>query len=179
MSRIGKNPVIAPKNVEIGLQNNVFHAKGNKGEMKLPVSPLVSVAIEDNVVTVTPRSMVKRNRMMWGTTRNLISNMVTDVDQGYTRRLEINGVGYRVQIKGDGLQLSLGHSHDITYVIPQGLNVSIEGEKNNIVAIHGIDRARVGQMASEIRRMRPPEPYKGKGVKYLNERIVRKEGKKK
>lgn len=179
MSRIGKNPVIVPKEVQALLQDNLLSAKGSKGTMSLSISPLVDVSIDGGVISVKPRSMAKRNRMMWGTMRNLISNIIHDVHEGFTRRLEINGVGYRVQIQGKALQLSLGYSHDITYPIPEGLSVTIEGDRNNIIAISGIDRAKIGQMASEIRGLRPPEPYKGKGVKYLEERIVRKEGKKK
>ena len=177
MSRIGKNPVEIPKGVTVALAGRTVTAKGKLGELKLDLSNDVDAAIADNEITVTPRSESKQSRTMWGTTRALLNNMVHGVATGFTRRLDINGVGYRAAVQGQDLTLQLGYSHEIKYKIPKG--ITIVAEKPTSLVVSGADRQRVGQVASEIRGYRGPEPYKGKGVKYEEETIVRKEGKKK
>ncbi len=180
MSRVGKYPVQIPNDVEVSLINGIFKAKSKNGELEMPVVEFVDVAVNDNLVTVTPRGKTKRHRQAWGTTRALINNIMIGVTDGFTRRLEVKGVGYRAQVQGKILKLALGFSHDIDYPIPAGLKVVIEGDRNStVIAISGLSKQHVGQMASEIRAFRPPEPYKGKGVKYVEEVILRKEGKKK
>ena len=177
MSRIGKNPVQIPQGVEVQLSGQTLTAKGRLGTLSLAVSPEVTAKIADGAVTVTPNDESKRARALWGTTRALVNNMVTGVGTGFTRNLEINGVGYRAAVQGNTLNLQLGYSHDIAYPIPN--DVTIACERPTAIAITGADRQRVGQIAAEIRAFRPPEPYKGKGVKYAEETIRRKEGKKK
>jgi large subunit ribosomal protein L6 len=177
MSRIGKHPVAIPAGVEVQLSGQTLTAKGRLGTLSLPVSSEVTATIADGAVTIAPNSESKRARAMWGTTRALVSNMVTGVATGFTRNLEINGVGYRAAVQGSTLNLQLGYSHDIPYPIPQ--DVRITCERPTAITITGADRQRVGQIAAEIRAFRPPEPYKGKGVKYSNETVRRKEGKKK
>jgi large subunit ribosomal protein L6 len=177
MSRIGKHPVAIPAGVEVQLLGQTLTAKGRLGALSLAVSSEVTATIADGAVTIAPNSESKRARAMWGTTRALVSNMVTGVATGFTRNLEINGVGYRAAVQGSTLNLQLGYSHDIPYPIPQ--DVRITCERPTAITITGADRQRVGQIAAEIRAFRPPEPYKGKGVKYSNETVRRKEGKKK
>jgi large subunit ribosomal protein L6 len=177
MSRIGKHPVAIPAGVEVQLSGQTLTAKGRLGALSLAVSSEVTATIADGAVTIAPNSESKRARAMWGTTRALVSNMVTGVATGFTRNLEINGVGYRAAVQGNTLNLQLGYSHDIPYPIPQ--DVRITCERPTAITITGADRQRVGQIAAEIRAFRPPEPYKGKGVKYSNETVRRKEGKKK
>jgi large subunit ribosomal protein L6 len=177
MSRIGKNPVEIPKGVTVALAGRTITAKGKLGELKLDLSDDVDAAVADDSIVVTPRSETKQSRTMWGTTRALVNNMVRGVATGFSRRLEINGVGYRAAVQGQDLTLQLGYSHEIKYKIPKG--VTIVAEKPTTLVVSGADRQRVGQVASEIRGYRGPEPYKGKGVKYEEEKIVRKEGKKK
>jgi large subunit ribosomal protein L6 len=177
MSRIGKHPVEIPKGVTVALAGRTLTAKGKLGELKLDLSDEVDATIEDSKVTVVPRSETKQSRTMWGTTRALLNNMVHGVSAGFTRRLEINGVGYRAAVQGSDLTLQLGYSHEIKYKIPKG--ITIVAEKPTTLVVSGADRQRVGQVAAEIRGYRGPEPYKGKGIKYEDETIVRKEGKKK
>src|SRR5258708_3463324 len=177
MSRIGNKPVAIPGGVTVELADQRLTAKGSLGSLSLPVSGEVTATIADGAVTIAPNSESKRARAMWGTTRALVSNMVTGVATGFTRNLEINGVGYRAAVQGSTLNLQLGYSHDIPYPIPQ--DVRITCERPTAITITGADRQRVGQIAAEIRAFRPPEPYKGKGVKYSNETVRRKEGKKK
>ena len=160
------------------MAGDIFSAKGKLGELTLVISDQVTAKIEDGKVHVTPANDSKQARMMWGTTRNLVRNLVTGVSQGYTRSLEINGVGYRASVQGKNLQLQLGFSHDVKYPIPDGISVKV-GEKQTTLTISGADRQKVGQVAAEIRGLRQPEPYKGKGIKYDYETIRRKEGKKK
>lgn len=179
MSRIGVNPVTIPSGVEVALANGVVTAKGKNGEQVVKVLENVEVSIENGKVSVKPLKTTKRARQAWGTTRALIANAIKGAGEGFTRRLEVNGVGYRAQVQGSTLKLSLGFSHDVNYPIPSDLKIAIEGDRNNIIAISGASKQRVGQIASEIRGFRPPEPYKGKGVKYAEETILRKEGKKK
>ena len=177
MSRVGKHPVEVPKGVTVALAGRTLTAKGKLGELKLDLSDEVDAAIADNKIVVKPRDETKRSRTMWGTTRALLNNMVHGVATGFSRRLEINGVGYRAAVQGSDLNLQLGYSHEIKYKIPKG--VTIVAEKPTTLVVSGADRQRVGQVAAEIRGYRGPEPYKGKGVKYEEEKIVRKEGKKK
>ncbi len=177
MSRVGKYPVLVPNGVSVNLAGSEFSAKGKLGTSTLMLVDDVETTIDGNHVWVKPRSDSKRARMMWGTTRALINNMVKGVSEGFTTNLEINGVGYRAAVQGKTLQLQLGFSHDVNFPIPD--DVSIKCEKPTSISITGKDRQRVGQIAAEIRAFRGPEPYKGKGVKYETETILRKEGKKK
>jgi large subunit ribosomal protein L6 len=177
MSRVGKHPVAVPSGVTVEIANRVLKAKGKLGELSLRLNEEVDAKLEDGKVVVTPRSDTKRARTLWGTTRALVNNMVGGVSKGFTKTLDINGVGYRAQVQGKNLQLQLGFSHDVIYPIPAG--VTIKCEKPTQITVSGADRQRVGQVAAEIRAFRKPEPYKGKGIKYDNERILRKEGKKK
>jgi large subunit ribosomal protein L6 len=177
MSRIGKHPVPIPAGVEVQLSGETLTAKGQLGTLSLAVSDEVTATVADGAVTIAPKSESKRSRAMWGTTRALVNYMVTGVATGFTRNLEINGVGYRAAVQGSTLNLQLGYSHDIAYPIPQ--EVRITCERPTAIRIIGADRQRVGQVAAEIRGYRPPEPYKGKGIKYADEFIRRKEGKKK
>ncbi len=179
MSRVGVYPVAIPTGVDVSIADGAVKAKGKNGEQIVKILDNVEVTIEDNAVKVTPVKMTKRARQAWGTTRALIANAVQGANEGFVRRLEVNGVGYRAQVQGSTLKLALGFSHDVNYPIPSDLKIEIEGDRNNIIAISGASKQRVGQVASEIRAFRPPEPYKGKGVKYAEETILRKEGKKK
>ena len=177
MSRIGKNPVAIPEGVAVNLAGQMLTAKGRLGTLSLIVSNEVTATIADGVVTIAPNSETKRARAMWGTVRALVNNMVTGVATGFTRNLDINGVGYRAAVQGNTLTLQLGYSHEIPYPIPK--DVQITCERPTAITVSGADRQRVGQVAAEIRAFRPPEPYKGKGVKYRDETVRRKEGKKK
>ena len=177
MSRVGKHPVAIPQGVTVELDGQRLTAKGRLGELSLAVSGDVSATIADGAVAIAPNGETKRARAMWGTTRALVQNMVTGVATGFTRNLEINGVGYRAAVQGDTLNLQLGYSHDIAFPIPK--DVRIVCERPTAIAVSGADRQRVGQIVAEIRAFRPPEPYKGKGIKYAEETIRRKEGKKK
>ena len=179
MSRIGQNPVNIPDGVEVSIVNGQLMAKGRLGTQSVRLLPTVQVAVEDGQVIVKPINDGKRARIMWGTTRSLVNNAVVGVSEGFTKKLEVNGVGYRAQVQGKKVNLQLGYSHDISYEVPGEIKVEIEGDRGNIIAISGPDKQVVGQVASEIRSFRKPEPYKGKGVKYVNEQILRKEGKKK
>ena len=177
MSRVGKHPVSVPSGVSVQIVNRILKAKGKLGELSLRLSDEVEAKLEDGKVVVTPRSDSKRARTLWGTTRALVNNMVAGVSTGFSKTLEISGVGYRAQVQGKNLQLQLGFSHDVVYPIPEG--VTIKCEKPTQITVSGADRQRVGQVAAEIRAFRKPEPYKGKGIKYAGEYILRKEGKKK
>ena len=177
MSRIGKHPVPIPNGVEVQLSGQTLTTKGRLGSLSLVVSNEVTASITDGAVTIAPKSDTKQSRAMWGTTRALVSNMVTGVSTGFSRNLEIVGVGYRAAVQGNTLNLQLGYSHDIPFPIPA--DVRIACERPTVVTVSGADRQRVGQVAAEIRSYRPPEPYKGKGIRYVNETVRRKEGKKK
>jgi large subunit ribosomal protein L6 len=177
MSRIGKYPVTIPDGVEVQLSGQTLTAKGRLGTLSLVVSTEVAASIVDGTVTVTPKGDTRQSRAMWGTTRALINNMVTGVSTGFSINLEISGVGYRAQVQGKNLNLQLGYSHDIPFPIPD--DVSISCERPTVITVRGADRQRVGQIAADIRAYRPPEPYKGKGIKYSTETVRRKEGKKK
>ena len=177
MSRIGKKPVAVPSGVTANVSGQTVKVKGPKGQLEVALHDEVVVALEDGAVKVTPRNQTKRARAMWGLSRTLVSNLVVGVTQGFERKLEINGVGYRAAAQGKNLNLALGYSHDVVYPVPEGIQVVTP--KPTEILISGIDRQKVGQVAAEIRSYRPPEPYKGKGVKYSDEKIHRKEGKKK
>ena len=176
MSRVGNKPVPLPKGVTAAVNDNVVTVKGPKGELNLTLVPDVSVKVGAEGIVVSPKE-TERARAMWGMQRSLINNLVNGVTQGFTAKLEINGVGYRAAVQGKNLQLQVGLSHDVQYPIPPG--ITIVCEKPTMISMTGIDKQLVGQVAAEIRGYRPPEPYKGKGVKYADERIRRKEGKKK
>ncbi|WP_439497876.1 50S ribosomal protein L6 [Bosea sp. (in: a-proteobacteria)] len=177
MSRIGKRPVPVPSGVTAAVEGQLVKIKGSKGELSFEVPDDVSVAMENGAIAVQPRSETKRARALWGTSRARVANLVIGVTNGFEKKLEINGVGYKAAVTGKVLKLSLGYSHDIDYAIPAG--VAIVTPKPTEIVITGIDKQVVGQTAAEIRDYRGPEPYKGKGVKYAGEFIFRKEGKKK
>ena len=177
MSRIGKYPVEVPAGVTVTLAERVFQVKGKLGALSLPLTDLVDASIEDNKVTVTPRSNAALNRMMWGTTRALVASMVKGVSEGFTKTLEITGTGFRAAVQGKNLVVNLGFSHDVVFPVPEGITITTP--RPTAIVISGVDKRLVGQVAAEIRAYRPPEPYKGKGVKYDGEQIRRKEGKKK
>jgi large subunit ribosomal protein L6 len=177
MSRVGKYPVVVPKGVTVTMAGGELSVKGKLGTSTLHISDEITTTIEGDRVVVKPKHETKRARMMWGTTRAHINNMVKGVVDGFTVNLEINGVGYRAAVQGKVLQLQLGYSHEVNYPIPS--DIAIKCEKPTGITITGRDRQRVGQVAAEIRAFRGPEPYKGKGIKYETETIRRKEGKKK
>jgi len=177
MSRIGKKAVGIPDGVSVTLDGQSLTVKGQKGELSAVLIDDVVATMEDGGVLVSPRSDSKRARSMWGMSRTVVANLVEGVTNGFVKELEINGVGYRAQVQGKNLQLQLGFSHDVSYPIPEGIDVKCP--KPTEVIISGIEKQKVGQVAAEIRGYRPPEPYKGKGVKYKDEYIFRKEGKKK
>jgi large subunit ribosomal protein L6 len=177
MSRIGKRAVAVPSGVTANIEGQTVKVKGPKGALQVVLDRDVAVKMETGSIKVDPRNDTKRARAMWGTYRALIANVITGVTKGFEQRLEITGVGYRAAVQGKNLQIALGYSHDIIYPIPEG--ITIAAPKPTEVVVSGIDRQKVGQVAAEIREYRPPEPYKGKGIKYANEYIFRKEGKKK
>ncbi len=177
MSRIGKKPVALPKGVTASVEGQTVKVKGPKGELSVKLVPQVSAKVDEHGITVTPDKAQERAAQMWGLSRTLVNNLVVGVTNGFTQKLEIQGVGYRAAVQGKVLNLQLGFSHDVPYAIPEG--ISIVTEKPTMIAISGIDKQLVGQVAAEIRGWRPPEPYKGKGVRYEGEYVRRKEGKKK
>lgn len=177
MSRIGKKPVQIPAGVTISVNGQKVTAKGPKGELFFVANDEVLLKHEDNAVSVTPINDSKDARSKWGMSRTMIENIFKGVKDGFERKLEINGVGYRAAMSGKNLQLQLGFSHDVIYQTPEGITIAVP--KPTEILVSGIDKQKVGQVAAEIREYRGPEPYKGKGVKYAEERIVRKEGKKK
>jgi large subunit ribosomal protein L6 len=177
MSRVGKNPVTIPQGVTVDVASGVATVKGKLGTLKLPITKEVDVSVKDGKVWVKPVQENTQSRVLWGTTRANLRNMVEGVSKGYSKALEINGVGYRAAVQGKNLQLQMGYSHDVLYPIPEG--ITIKCEKPTSIQISGFDKQKVGQVAAEIRAVRPPEPYKGKGIKYDREIILRKEGKKK
>ena len=177
MSRIGKRPVVVPSGITANVEGQTVKIKGPKGALQVVLHDDVSVKLDGGQIKVDPRSESKRARSQWGTSRTLIANLIAGVTKGFEQRLEINGVGYRASVQGKNLQIALGYSHDIVYPIPQGITIATPRPVE--IVISGMDRQKVGQVAAEIRDYRPPEPYKGKGIKYAGERIFRKEGKKK
>ena len=177
MSRVGQKPIEVPEGVQVALDGRMITAKGKLGALSYEMVDYVSAELGEGRITIKPGEESKRARAMWGTARSRLQALVTGVSQGFAKQLEINGVGYRAQVQGSTLILQLGYSHDINYPIPEG--ITIQCEKPTSIAISGADKQRVGQVAAEIRAFRPPEPYKGKGIKYVEETILRKEGKKK
>jgi large subunit ribosomal protein L6 len=177
MSRVGKYPVEIPAGVTVALAGNVLTAKGKLGELSMDLTDKVDTVVEGNKVSVSPRTKEAASRMMWGTTRANIANLVKGVSVGYSKTLEITGTGYRAAVQGPNLVVNLGFSHDVVYPIPAGIKVSCE--KPTLIKVEGVDKRQVGQVCAELRSYRPPEPYKGKGVKFEGEAIRRKEGKKK
>ena len=177
MSRIGRKAVAVPSGVTANVEGQTVKVKGPKGALQVVLPDDIAVKMEQGAIKVDPRTETKRARSMWGTSRTLVSNLMTGVTKGFERKLEITGVGYRAAMQGKNLQIALGYSHDVVYPIPEG--IQIVTPKPTEITITGIDSQKVGQVAAEIRGFRPPEPYKGKGVKYAGEYIFRKEGKKK
>ena len=177
MSRIGKKPVAIPTGVTAAVEGQTVKMKGPKGALALVLPDDVTVKMDKGAIKVDPRGETQRARAMWGTSRTLVANLVTGVTKGFEDKLEITGVGYRAAVQGKNLQIALGYSHDVVYPIPEG--IAIVTPKPTEILITGIDKQKVGQVAAEIRGFRPPEPYKGKGVRYAGEYIFRKEGKKK
>ncbi|HEX8639816.1 MAG TPA: 50S ribosomal protein L6 [Allosphingosinicella sp.] len=177
MSRIGKVPVALPSGVSASAEGSVLSVRGPKGTLTMPMLDDITYGIEDGRIVVKPANDTKRARSFWGMHRTLVQNLVTGVTEGFTKTLEITGVGYRAAAQGKNLRLQLGYSHDVNVPVPEGIEIATPDPTT--VVISGIDRQRVGQIAAEIRRWRKPEPYKGKGIKYRGEYIFRKEGKKK
>jgi large subunit ribosomal protein L6 len=186
MSRIGQKPITVPEGVEINLDGQVIKAKGKLGELTQNVHSEVSIKMEDvanddgkseKVITLGPKSNSRLAKQIWPTMRTLVSNIVVGVSEGYSKKLEIKGVGYRANLQGQTLVLSLGFSHEVRYDVPQGIQVKVENQTE--IEVSGIDKQQVGQVAANIRGFKPPEPYKGKGIRYSDEYVIRKEGKKK
>ena len=177
MSRIGKKPVAIPSGVTATIDGGQLSVKGPKGTLSIPLADQVSYAVEDGSISVQPANDSKLARSFWGMQRTLVQNLVTGVTEGFTKTLEITGVGYRANAQGKNLKLQLGYSHDVDFAVPEGITIATPDQTT--INITGIDKQKVGQVAAEIRRWRKPEPYKGKGIKYRGEYIFRKEGKKK
>jgi large subunit ribosomal protein L6 len=177
MSRVGKYPVEIPAGVQVAIAGRTLSAKGKLGELKLELTDQVEARVDGNKVTVQPRGTERQARMMWGTTRALVANIVKGVSEGYSRSMEITGTGFRASVQGKNLVMNLGYAHDVVYPVPDGIKITCE--RPTAVKVEGIDKRQVGQVAAEIRGFRQPEPYKGKGVRYSDEVIRRKEGKKK
>jgi len=177
MSRIGKKPVELPSGVTASVSGQTVEVKGPKGTRSFTATDDVTISIEDNIIKVDPRGKSKRARQQWGMSRTQVQNLVIGVTDGFKKELEISGVGYRAQMQGNTLKLNLGYSHDVDFVAPDG--VTITAPKQTEIVVEGIDQQQVGEVAANIRKWRAPEPYKGKGIKYKDEYIFRKEGKKK
>ena len=177
MSRIGKKAVAVPSGITANVEGQTVKVKGPKGALSVVLPDEVAVKLDGGQIKVDPRNETKRARSQWGTSRTLVANLIAGVTKGFEERLEINGVGYRAAVQGKNLQLALGYSHDVVYPIPEGITIATPRPVE--IVITGSDRQKVGHVAAEIRKYRPPEPYKGKGIKYVDERIFRKEGKKK
>lgn len=177
MSRVGKYPVEIPAGVQLAMAGRTLTATGKLGRLSLELTDLVDASVDAGKFTVRPRGNSTPARMMWGTTRALVANMVRGVSTGYAKSMEITGTGYRAAVQGSNLVIDLGFSHDVVYPIPQGIKITCE--RPTAIKVEGMDKRQVGQVAAEIRSWRPPEPYKGKGVKFEGEQIRRKEGKKK
>jgi len=177
MSRIGKKSIPVPAGVTATIEGGQISVKGPKGTLSMPLVEDISYTLEDGAISVMPANETKRARAFWGMQRTMVSNLVIGVSDGFTKILEITGVGYRANVQGSNLKLQLGYSHDVDFPIPDG--IAIKTPDQTTVEITGADRQQVGQVAAEIRRWRKPEPYKGKGIKYRGEFIFRKEGKKK
>ena len=177
MSRIGKKAIAVPAGITANVEGQTVKVKGPKGALQVVLHDDVAVKLDGGQIKIDPRADTKRARAQWGTSRTLIANLIAGVTKGFEQRLEISGVGYRAAVQGKNLQIALGYSHDVIYPIPDGITIATPRPVE--IVISGVDRQKVGQVAAEIREYRPPEPYKGKGIKYVDERIFRKEGKKK
>jgi len=175
MSKVGKKPIVVPANVSVTVGDNKITVKGPKGELAFVFNPEIIVEFKENQIMVSPKKDISRLYAFWGLTRSIISNMVEGVVKGYEKKLELQGVGYKVAIKGKDLDLNLGFSHPVLFKAPEGVEFVVE---KNIITISGIDKKLVGQVAADIRKIRKPEPYKGKGVRYVGEQVRRKAGKK-
>ena len=175
MSRVGKKPIPIPEKAKVTYKDKTITVQGPKGTLTRTIHPAVDLTIEDGMIKVAPATQSRTDVALQGMTRSLVANMVTGVDQGFERQLEINGIGYRATLSGNTIQFNLGYSHPIDFNIPEGITATVD--KNNVIKLAGIDKELLGHTASSIRRLRPPEPYKGKGVKYAEEYIQRKAGK--
>ena len=178
MSRVGKNPIAIPKGIQVSIDGRTILVKGSQAELKVPILQGCEAKIEGDELVIREREAGK-SRAAWGSSRALANNAIVGLDKGFTKKIEMQGVGYRASVEGSALKLQLGFSHDVMYPVPKGIKIEMEGERKNVIAISGYSKQDVGQVASEIRSHRPPEPYKGKGLRYIGEYIVRKEGKKK
>ncbi|AKT90007.1 50S ribosomal protein L6 [Campylobacter ureolyticus RIGS 9880] len=174
MSRIGKQPISIPKGIDVSLNSTVLSFKKGNITQDLDTKGFVNVELKDGSIVFSPKGEDRQSRAFWGTYRSLAHNIVVGLTDGFSKKLEVNGVGYRAAVKGNVLELNLGFSHSINYKLPEGVAASIE---KNIITISGYNKQNVGQVAAEVREFRPPEPYKGKGIKYVDERIIRKAGK--
>lgn len=174
MSRIGKQPISIPKGIDVSLNSTVLSFKKGNITQELDTKGFVNVELKDGSIVFSPKGEDRQSRAFWGTYRSLAHNIVVGLTDGFSKKLEVNGVGYRAAVKGNVLELNLGFSHSINYKLPEGVQASIE---KNIITISGYNKQNVGQVAAEVREFRPPEPYKGKGIKYVDERIIRKTGK--
>jgi len=177
MSRVGKYPVVVPAGVQVAIAGRRLTAKGKLGELHLDLTDYVDATVGDGTVAIAPRGKERQAQTMWGTTRALVAGMVQGVSAGYTKGMEIQGTGFRASVQGKNLVINLGFSHDVTYPVPAGITITTP--RPTAIVVQGVDKRLVGQVAAEIRAFRPPEPYKGKGVRYDNEQVRRKEGKKK
>jgi len=175
MSRVGKKPINIPKDITITHSDKIITVKGKNGTIDSPVHETVTLKIENDMIYVIPKDQSRKNRAFQGMTRSIINNMIIGASKGFERTLEINGIGYRAEVNGNILKLTLGYSHPIDFQIPEGVKATVQ--KQNVIKLTGIDKQVIGQLSAEIRALRPPEPYKGKGVKYLEEQIQRKAGK--
>ena len=176
MSKIGKKPIAIPEGVEVKIEGGFLSAKGPKGELKMEINPLAKVKTEEKEIIVERARKSQEANAVWGLTRSLVKNIVTGVKDGYEKKLELQGVGFRMAVKGNKLDMALGFSHPVEVEIPEGLKAAVE--ENNILSISGIDKQKVGQFAAEIRALKKVEPYKGKGFRYVGEKVLRKVGKK-
>ena len=175
MSRIGKKPILIPEKVDVKISNGLVVVSGPKGELKRNVHSLIKIEIKDKEIVLNIKNEDdKLEKSLWGTERQLINNMIVGVNEGFSKKLEINGVGYRAATSGKSLTLSVGYSHPVEFKIPEGIDVSVE---KNLITVSGIDKQQVGEISAQIRKIRKPEPYKGKGIKYIDEVVIRKAGK--
>lgn len=175
MSRVGKQPIAVPEKIKLTYENRVLTVQGQKGTLSRPIHPAVVLQIADGNVQITPLKDDKNSRALQGLTRSLVNNMITGVNTGFERVLEIKGIGYRAEVKGNAIVLNLGYSHPINFALPEGISATVD--RNNVVKLTGIDKEKLGQTAASIRQLRPPEPYKGKGIKFAEEYVRRKAGK--
>jgi len=175
MSRVGKKPIAIPEKIKVSYSNRVVTVQGEKGVLERSIHPSLDLKVEQGLISILMSTDDRKTRALQGLTRSLVNNMVTGVSKGFERVLEINGIGYRAEAKKNDIVFNLGYSHPINFNLPEGISVSID--KNNVITLTGIDKEKLGHVASAIRRLKPPEPYKGKGIKYANEHIRRKAGK--